>query len=210
MNITRTAKFVDGKLVYDPPYTEEELAAQRERFDEMCATRTGPQFLGSEKAFLADVDFRNHGLGDHPEWLQKIIIEKARAAGVNTEGKRYYGGLARDNLGVADPEAWCASQQDVIDCVKRRNKPGSALSVKSGAGTGGVNFQGLKCPPPPDVALSDKLVREEMQKRVNADPGLALKDQRELREQVIDEHGSGRAKKALKQRGTSKRFKDTD
>lgn len=179
MNITR--QYVNGK--WEPPFTKEEESARVRGFVAMCEARQAPATLGSERAFLADVGFRHHGLQDHPLWQQESIIAEAKAAGINIEGKRYFGGIA-DGRGICDPEAWCASQQDYIDVVKRRN-----LTVKSGSGLGGVNHEGVVAPPPPDIPLAADIVDRLAGEYVERDPdNWARKPKQEVREMVVDKH----------------------
>ena len=43
--------------------------------------------------------------------------------------------------------------------------------------------------PTPSIPLAEDLIQEEISKRITVDPGLADKNQTELRESVIDKHG---------------------
>jgi len=197
MNITR--QFVNGR--WEPPFTPEEEARRADRFAEMCASRQAPIMVGSERAFLADVGFRHHGLDDHPVWQQEEIVGMAKRAGIAVDGKRYYGGLA-DGRGPADPGAWCATQQDYIDTVKRRN-----LTVRSGSGVGGVNHEGVVGPPPKPVDLAPDIVNRLTKEYVQKDPSLALKHPQELKEMVTAIHGR-RKSKSIKPFKVDSNFKD--
>lgn len=199
MKITR--QFKNGK--WEPPFTPDELAAKERAFALMCETRQAPIMVGSERAFLADVGFRHHGLEDHPVWLQHQIVSQAKRAGIAVDGKRYFGGLA-DHRGPADPGAWCATQQDYLDTVKRRN-----LNAVSGCGIGGVNHQGVLAPPPPDVDLAPDIVNRLAKEYVAKDPDLARKPAQEVKEMVIDKHGA-RKSKSVKPFKVQPNFRDLE
>lgn len=204
MIVTNQCRYVNGKMVWDRPPTEAEKAADAARFAEMCATRTAAPMLGSEKAFLADVGFRDHGLGDHPLWQQEMIIRQAKRAGIAVDGKRYFGGLA-DGRGVADPGAWCATQQDYIDEAKKKD-----LIVHSGCGVGGVNYDnGYRPPKPTPVDLAPDIVDRLAKQYVAKDPDLAQKPVQEIKEMVVENHGRKRANRK-KTWVAEKDFKDID
>jgi len=203
MKITRTAKFVNGKMVWEPPFTPAEQAEREASFNAMVASGIPPAYPGSEKTFLHGASI-NHGLADHPSWMQEGMIRMAHEAGINTHGKVYKGGIA-DGRGPRDPEAWVSTMQDVLDVAKRRN-----LTIKSGAGIGGVNHEGVLMPPPPDVALNPRIVKTKMQEMIANNPELATADKRELAEQIIDKHGAPRATRQLKKRGVSNKFVEID
>ena len=198
MNITR--RFINGK--WEPPFTKAEQAANDARFAEMCATRQATATVGSERAFLADVGFRHHGLDDHPQWLQEMIVQKATRAGISVNGKRYYGGLA-DGRGVRDPEAWCATQQDFLDVVKRRN-----LKATSGSGLGGVNHEGMLAPPAPDVDLAPDIV-DRLTKEYQQHPDYHQRPVQELKEMVVEKHGR-KKKSSVKEFKPQAGFKDIE
>lgn len=181
MRITRT--FKNGK--WEPPFTPEEEAANAARFAEMCASRQGTPTLGSERTFMAEVGFRDHGFADHPKWLQEILITRAKAAGINVEGKRYFGGLA-DGRGVCDPGAWCATQQDYIDEANRKD-----LIVHSGSGLGGVNrgHNDEIIPMPEGPKLAPDIVNRLTNEYRARDPQMAQKPVQEVKEMVIEKHG---------------------
>ncbi len=196
MNITR--QFINGK--WEPPFTAEEEEKRNAAFAEMCESHCAPIMVGSERAFLADVGFRHHGLEDHPLWQQEEIIGMAKSAGISVDGKRYFGGLA-DHRGVRDPEAWCASQQDYIDTAKKRN-----LNITSGSGIGGVNMRAAPVPPPPDIDLAPDIV-DRLAKEYRQDPDVARKPIQETREMVVEKHGR-RKSKAVKPFKVADNFRD--
>lgn len=97
---------------------------------------------------------------------------KAKAAGVDITGAVYMPGLA---LEPGDVKAWVRGRGDVERVARERG-----MSVE-GAVT--VKAQDLG-PPPADVTVADDLVDSRMQELIEADPGLAERDQGELRHEV--------------------------
>lgn len=190
MIITRTAKFIDGKMVYDPPLTAAEKAADAARFKEMVSTRRAPGLNGTDRAFL-EGDVIHHGLAGKTPAMQAHMVKKAREAGINITGKVFKGALA-DQRGAGDPMAWVGGTDDVIAACKAKN-----LVCR-----GSVNYDdGYQPPPPADVPLSDKIIKETAQEYLAADPTWARKP-RELREMIIDKHGApakGRSPRKPKQ-----------
>lgn len=177
MNITRTAKFVNGKMVYDPPYTAEELRLQKQKFAEMCQARRAPMMGGSERA-LMEGDVLNHGLsGEHPGVAAQYIA-KAKYAGIDITGKVYKGGLA-DGRGPGDPDAWVSGVDDVLRVAKKKNKNL----------TGVINYRAVEMPPPPDVPLSDQAIAEIAPVYLQRHPDFKG-DIRDLKAAVTEEHGA--------------------
>lgn len=177
MIITRTAKFIDGKMVYDPPLTKAEKAADAKRFAEMVSTRRAPGLNGTDRAFL-EGDVIHHGLNNQAPFLQEQMVSQARKAGINITGKVYKAGLA-DQRGAADPQAWVSGIDDVLAVCKAKN-----LNCR-----GAVNHKAHEVPPKPDVPLAEKLIQEQAAEYVAKDPSWKKKPQ-ELRQMIIDKHGS--------------------
>ncbi len=151
-------------------------------FAHMLAMKQPPGTKGSEQAFWSGKDRKHdcYGFGEDPPWFREMQLAKARAAGISIEGKWYMGQIA-DTRGVADPGAWVSSTSDVLATCRKRN-----LNI-----TGIVNHQGEMGPPPPDIPLSEELIREGVQEAVEADPGLLQrKPMKEIREAVVDKHGA--------------------
>lgn len=177
----RTLKMVDGKPVWDPPYTAKELAAKRELFGQMCQSRIAPGGNGTDRTFMNDRDVRNHGLnGRVPDWMAEAYIREAKKAGIDIAGKVYKGSLA-DGRGPACPDAWVGGLSDVLAVAKKRN-----LKVD-----GIVNYDsGYDPPPPPDIPMAEDLVQSKARQKIAADPKWKEKHPQELREAVIDAHGA--------------------
>jgi putative FmdB family regulatory protein len=62
---------------------------------------------------------------------RKLAYQQAKAAGINPEGKRYSGQLARKGLRWRDPEAWIESRDDVRRVCERRGLGCAAVGVKA-------------------------------------------------------------------------------
>lgn len=177
MIITRTAKFIGGKMVYDPPLTDAEKAADAKRFTEMVSTRRAPGLNGTDRAFL-EGDVIHHGLQDKTPAMARHMVKKAREAGINITGKVYKSSLA-DQRGAADPMAWVGGTDDVLAACKAKN-----LICR-----GSVNYEGTPPPPTPDCPLSDRIIKETARSYIAADPTWASKPH-ELCEMIIDKHGA--------------------
>lgn len=187
MKITRTAQMVNGKLIWEPPFSQAELESRRISFGEMCQNGTPPASMGTDRAFLQGRQ-DNHGLGDLPKWMQDSVLAKAKAAGIDISGKVYSPGFSRRGKGGgSDPMAWVSDTHDMLSRAKKLN-----LNI-----SGVVNYQGEEMPPPPDVPLSEKLIKANMQEYIAKEPEKA-RDLRELREEVIHKHGAPARKKATK------------
>lgn len=182
MNITRTGKFVNGKLVYDPPFTMEERRKQEQEFVEMCRSRRAPMMKGSDRALL-EGDIIHHGLQGHTDVMQEHMVKVARKAGINITGKVYKSGLA-DQRGPADPEAWVSSVDEIRDVCKRRNRHCRGI----------VENVGHEVAPTPDVPLSDDLIRESVPEFLKTNPELA-RDPEGLRHAIIEKHGPQKKRK---------------
>lgn len=177
----RTLKKIDGKLVWDPPYTAAELKAKRELFGQMCRSRIAPGGTGTDRTFMNDRDVRHHGLNDRmPPWMAEIYVRQAKQAGINITGKVYKGSLA-DGRGPACPDAWVGGTDDVLAVARKRN-----LKVE-----GIVNYDsGYDPPPEPDCPMAEDLLMDKARQKIAADPKWKEKPFQELREAVIDEHGA--------------------
>lgn len=116
---------------------------------------------------------------------QKKILDIARKAGINTNGKAYCGQLGRyDN-----PLAWCSTGEDVLESCKRQN-----LSCD-----GAVTYKAaVDETPTQGKELADDIVAREANKLVSRDPKLAEQvrkgkvHKQEVRERVIAKHGRKR------------------
>jgi hypothetical protein len=155
-------------------YRRSVAAGGSEKFAAMCALQTPPGSKGSDRAFM-EGRMNNQQLDDMPRLQAEYVARDARKAGINISGKYYCGGLA-DGRGWKDPEAWVGSNDDVLRVAKKRGK-----SV-----TGAVNYDAGPAPPPKRVALSERIIKEEVAHARKLNPG--LKDTPELREKIIEKH----------------------
>ncbi len=178
MNITRTARYQNGKMVYDPPFTPEELERDKLRFSTIVESRRAPGARWTDRAYM-EGESLNHGLGDHPPFLAEQIISQAKQAGVVIAGKVYKGGLA-DDRGPADPRAWVSSSGEALQVCRDRN-----LNI-----TGGVEYQGHAVDPEPDVPLADDIVESLTRDYFEKDPSLKRKPKQAMREMIIEKHGA--------------------
>lgn len=178
----RTAKFANGKLVYDPPYTAEELAQKDTLFAEMCQARQAPGTTGSDRAFM-EGQVLNHGF-EKGDLMANHYVATAKRAGIDIQGKVYRGCLA-DGRGPADPMAWIGSRDDAMYVAKARN-----LTTH-----GSIEHKGHETPPDPEVPLNPRIVKRLSEQYIAQDPKLA-RDPVEVAEMVVEKHGSAAPKRA--------------
>lgn len=155
-------------------------AGETERWATMCALKSPPGSRNTDRAFC---EGQRRKMDDmHPK-TRKRLVEVAKQAGIQTDGKFYMSGLG----GHTNPAAWVSSAEDVITSCKVQNK-----------GVEGVlNFRPPRTieKPPPDVPLAEHLVQEFAAKELKADPALAEKVRKNpkakgaLREKVIAKYG---------------------
>ena len=151
------------------------------RWAMMSAVRRAPQMKNSDRTFN---EGRRRMMNGMDAVNQRKILELARKAGINTQGKFYVGGLGT----YTDKCAWVSTIDDMREVVQKRNLNASGV----------LNVQGLEVPPPPPVPLAEPLVKEYMGKYLKRDPALRErcrkrpKARRELREMVITKHGKQR------------------
>jgi len=151
---------------------------QQPAFAEMCSLGMPPGTKGSERAFL---EGRQNGewLGNMPKVQRDRMLAAARSAGVNPNGKVYFGGIA-DKRGIYDPKAWISDAHDVKRVAEERgmNVEGSVNYTASGRHTDRDR----------DVPIAkDILARETARERLN-DPGLSMRDAREKAKARITPH----------------------
>lgn len=124
----------------------------------------------------------------HPD-NARAIHARARAAGINPDGKYYVGALGKHT----DPAAWVSSADDVLAVCKARNLDCDGV----------IRHKAVEkeVAPPPDVPLAPDLVQQFEKKYLAADPGLAEKVKKnpkarhELREKIVERHGRPKRKK---------------
>jgi hypothetical protein len=175
---------VNGKLVWDPPYTAAELKQKNALFQDMVQSQIPPGYSGQLDRRFIEGRVRDHGIGHLPLAMQRSFIERAKRAGIDITGKVYATGLA-DGRGPATPEAWVGG----IDDYK-------ATLIKQGKSCHGL--LNITAPAPeqgPDVELADDIVVELAEEYVKENPKL-LRDPVELKEMIVEKHGAPAQRRA--------------
>jgi len=158
--------------IYDQMVSE----GQHPNMAAMLAARKSPGTWNTDNDFCRREQDRMKNMGDeHLETINKM----ARAAGINTTGKTYNGGLGR----YTDPDAWVSSTSDV-----RR------VAIKKEMNIGGmVNVNGYRGPKKKTRIAKDILDKMELNAR-KRDPSLdqkckkSKKARMELRESITEKH----------------------
>jgi hypothetical protein len=143
-----------------------------ERWAEMCALQIAPGTKGTDRAFMYG-RYNQQQFDDMPPKFANRMLREAKAAGIDTAGKYYLGGLA-DKRAYTDPSAWVDSTADILRVARKRN-----LTVE-----GIVTHKGEAVPPKRTV-LSETIISEEMKHYRKLHPG---KKREELREMIINRH----------------------
>lgn len=150
-----------------------------ERWAAMVALQRPPGTKGSDRAFMYG-RLNQQQFDDMPPKMAARMLREAKAAGINTTGKYYVGGIA-DKRAYTDPEAWVDSTADVLRVARKRN-----LTVE-----GIVSHKGEALPPKRTV-LSETIISEEMKRYRKLHPG---KKKEELREMIINKHAHPQKRK---------------
>jgi len=130
------------------------------RFAEMCALQQPPGTRGTDRAFM-EGRLGGEWLNTIPKFQADRMIREAREAGINTSGRFYMGGIA-DKRAHRDPEAWVDSVGDVLRVAKKRN-----LEVR-----GIVNYTPPEGPPPKEIDINPRILREHVRKEMKDNPKL--------------------------------------
>ena len=136
------------------------------QFAEMVTLGQPPVYRGSDQAFMSG---RLTAGGDTLLPDQRLVAEReAKAAGINTSGRFYMGGIA-DKRQYRDPEAWVGSRDDVISTAKRRR-----LQLQ-----GQINYTPSGNIEPKRKEISKRALRELSKKERAENPELSQKDAEE-------------------------------
>jgi hypothetical protein len=156
-------------------------AGETERWATMCALKSPPGSRNTDRAFC---EGQRRKMDNMAPLTRRRLVETAKEAGIQTDGKFYMSGLGSH----INPAAWVSSAEDVITSCKVQNK-----------GVEGVlNYKVPRPhegPPPAGVPLAEHLVQEFAHKELQADPALAEKVRKNpkhkaaLREKVIAKYG---------------------
>ncbi len=151
---------------------------QSPRFAAMAACNHPPGTGNGDREFNEHARARMYSM---PKANMKRILDIAKKAGVNTQGKYYVGGLGRYN----EQKAWVSTTDD-INAVVSANPH---LTVD-----GVVKQTGRKSAPPAKVPLANDIVHE-LQKAYLKDPkeresARKRNGMQALREKIIAKHGA--------------------
>lgn len=146
-----------------------------ERMAEIIRCRRPPGDKGTERT-LFEGKLHNHGLDGMPDWMVKEILADAKAAGISTTGKVWESALG----GADEPHAWVSDAHDVLAAAEAKNLPLEGVLKRRAID---------KSEEPKTPRLAEDIIARQMRKEIALDPGNAAKP-RELREAVIEKHGS--------------------
>jgi hypothetical protein len=133
---------------------------QTPQFAAMCALQQPPGTRGTDRAFMQG-RLAGEWLNNLPRKQADWLIGQARAAGINTTGKFYMGGIA-DKRGHLDPEAWVDSTADIVRVAKKRD-----LEVH-----GIVDYVPPQKAPPKEVDINPRILREHVREEMKNNPKL--------------------------------------
>lgn len=154
---------------------------QSPRMAELLALRSPPRCM-TDDVFLG-------GVGDLEKQLpnaqhREIVCRNAMRHGYKPKSTDYY--LASVARFPGDPEAFVNHGQG-LGYVKK------VLERRGNGAEGAVTLQTREPEEDPYEnpvhKLSPKIVKRKMKQMLQANPGLALKDKRELTEAIVDKHG---------------------
>jgi hypothetical protein len=133
---------------------------QSERWASMCALQQPPGTKGTDRAFMQG-RYAGEWMNSMPQEHAERMVRNAKAAGINTVGKFYMGGLA-DKRGPLDPEAWIDSTADIKRVAKKRD-----LEVH-----GIIDYVPPEKAPPKEIDINPRILNEHVRKEMKAHPKL--------------------------------------
>ena len=149
----------------------------------MCALQCPPGTRGSDRAFM-EGRYNNEYMGQMSQRLASRLVREARAAGINTSGKFYMGGLA-DKRGHMDPMAWVDSVDDVRRVAKARN-----LEVH-----GIIDYVPPEQEPPKRVDIDPEILHENVDREMQKNPEAKREDVVEKVKDRITPHWKKKGKR---------------
>ncbi len=150
------------------------------RLAEMLALRAAPKLL-TESVFSAGVGTLDKQFAGDEQQLDHLTKQAMKHGYKPNINDVYTPALARFR---GDPLAFVPAQEGLGHIRKVCEQRGLACE-------GAVNVKGRQQDKAITVTpLAEDLIREKTQQAIAADPGLKFKSKRELREQIIDRHGS--------------------
>lgn len=151
------------------------------RLAEMLAFRQAPRGM-TDDVFLADMPTIGKMYG--PVGVEKLVAAARRQGYSPNVNDVYLSSVAKD---FGDPQAFLRHGQG-LDRVKR-NFEATGRGIE-----GAVNVKSRPGPDPLErpkkKRLHANIVERKLRETLMYDPASALKDHRELREEIIDKHGS--------------------
>jgi len=135
-----------------------------EAFADMVAHQIPPGTKGSDRAFM-EGRLSGNWMDGMPKAAAQRMVRQARAAGINTTGKFYMGGLA-DKRAHLDPHAWVDSVADVKRVAKARD-----LEVR-----GIVDYTPPERPPKKSVGIAPDILNKAVKAEMEKNPGARKAD----------------------------------
>lgn len=136
-------------------------AGQSPRFAEMTALQQAPATKGTDRTFM-EGRYAGEWMNSMPPAQAARMVRQAKAAGINTSGRFYMGGLA-DKRGHLDPEAWVDSVSDIKRVAQKRD-----LEVH-----GVIDYVPPQKGPPKEVDINPRILREHVRKEMKKNPKLS-------------------------------------
>lgn len=146
----------------------------------MFSTMRAPGVKGGDRGFNENA---RHRMNTMSPTNRSEIIKIAQAAGINTNGKYYVGGLGRYD----DPRAWCSTTDDVMRAAKDK---GVIVTGSVTHDPGELREEPVPIKMAPDIrdGIVQDYIRsdEELQRKARDKPKETIED---LRDMVVEKHG---------------------
>lgn len=181
-----------SQIMLEGPETQERFWKMIEKGETaqaalMFATQRAPGVKGGDRVFNENARRR---MAEIPAEQLSKILEIAKGAGINTQGKYYVGGLGRYN----DPAAWVSTSDDILAVARKRGYVVSGV-VNHDPGETKQLEQQIKNQP----ILAPDIVNDLARKRIAEDPKLQeqlrkspKKTMDKVKDDVIHKHGRRR------------------
>ncbi len=137
---------------------------ESERFSIMCALRSPPR-IDTNDQFMEG--YCNGKQFDGDELIGNLYKDKAKAAGVSTQGKVYLSGLA---MSPGDPSAWVSDKGDALRVARDHNLDCEGM----------LKNKAVSYDPPEDkpYQVADSVVDAELAEAIHCTPGLDVAETR--------------------------------
>ena len=167
----------DGTITYDPPIPKKEIQRGRNNIGEVMKSRRFPG-VNTENNFFANRGTLEQQFKDDPQFLQEII-EGAKADGYTPNPNDVY--ISQIARKTGDRRAFI-SQADGVSKIRK-------VCEEERLHCEALGTQKFEVAPKKKVRLAEPLVQEKMQEYKQNPEFSGMKDG-ELREFVVDKHGS--------------------